>query len=46
MKDTFEPRVFYWIQKKQDSVVLKTGFYVHFKKNTWFKSIVEKNAAE
>lgn len=42
MKDTFEPKVFYWIKKKNNNVLLKSGFFVHFKKDTWLKKIVGK----
>lgn len=46
MADSFEPRVIYSIKKEGSDVILKCGFYVHFKKKTWFKSKIEKGAAD
>lgn len=44
MADCFEPRVIYDIEKQGNKVVLKTGFYINFKKKTWFKSKIEEGA--
>lgn len=38
MADTFEPRVIYDVKKVENDILLRCGFYVHFKKKTWLKS--------
>lgn len=46
MLDAFEPIVVYDVHTQGNDVVLKTGFYIHFKKQSWFKAKIEKGAKE
>lgn len=42
----FEPRIIFMISERDNDVVLKSGFKIHFKSNSIFKSMIEKSAIE
>lgn len=46
MAESFEVIVLQYLEQQGNNVVWNNGYYINFKKSTWFKSTIENTAKD